>query len=138
MVINFILLLLNSLTKLYALAGNRGPYHIWEKDSEEDKKHWNQIIEEENEKRAYRMAENQVLAHEKGTWQKQALDEFNQRVDEINASEKRTGRHKKRKRKPEDMFREGKVTFTSKDKFLAHTSTAVTGTGYWFRVSSIV
>ena len=65
------------LLNLYALAGNSGPYHIWEKDSEEDKKHWNQIIEEENEKRVYRMAENQARAHEKGTSQQKALDEFN-------------------------------------------------------------
>jgi len=106
------------LTKLYIITGSRGPYHIWEKDSEKDKGHWKEIIEEENEKRASRMSENQALAQETGTWQQKALDKFNERVDEINASEKHTGRHKKRKRKPEDMFRENNITFTSKGKSL--------------------
>jgi len=103
---------------LYAIAGSHGPCHIWEKNSEKEKEHLKEIIEEENEKRASCMAENQVLAHEKGTWQQKALDMFNKRVDEINASEKCTGRHKKRKQKPEDIFRENKVTFTSKGKSL--------------------
>jgi len=41
-----------------------------------------------------------------------------QGIYEMNASEKRTGRYKKHLRKPEDMFRENKVTFTSKGKLL--------------------
>jgi len=64
----------------YATAGNRGPYHIWENDTEEDKEHWKEIIGKENAKRAYHMTENQGLAHKEGTWQQKALDEFNQSI----------------------------------------------------------
>ena len=98
------------------MAGNRGPYHTWERDTEADKQHWKEIVEEENTKRAIRTAENQALAYDKGTWQHAALNEFNIKIEQINSSEGRTGRNKKRKRKPEGMFKEDKLVFTSKGK----------------------
>jgi len=97
-----------------AAKGHRGPFHIREKDTEADKKHWAEIVNQENVKRARRTSENQALAHEEGTWQREALVEFNMNIERINVEEGRTGRHKKRKRKAEAMFKEDKLKVTSK------------------------
>lgn len=75
-------------------------------------------MDKENTMRVLRTAENQALPHKKGTWQQIALDEFNLKVEQINSAEGRTGRHKKRKRKPETMFKENKLIFTSKGRLL--------------------
>lgn len=98
----------------HGLLGHHGPYHIWEKDTDADKKHWREIVDQENGKRARRIADNQASAHIESTWQRNALEEFNANIDRTNIMEGRTGRHKKRKRKPEAMFKEPELKFTSK------------------------
>jgi len=102
---------------LAILTGHRGLYHIWEKDTDADKEHWLEIVDEENFKRARHTAENQALAYQEGTWQQQSLKEFNANIERINIEEGRTGQHKKRKRKPEAMFKEDKLRVTSKGTF---------------------
>ncbi|KAG0132859.1 hypothetical protein HOY82DRAFT_605521 [Tuber indicum] len=73
--------------------GQRGPYHIWQKDTEEDKLCRKQLVDEENGMHAHCTAENQAKAYEEGTWQYNALHEFNQNIERINIEEGHTGRH---------------------------------------------
>ncbi|RPA91597.1 hypothetical protein L873DRAFT_1780844 [Choiromyces venosus 120613-1] len=76
------------------ILGEKGPYHIWEPDTVEEKGNYQQIVSEENQVQQERQQINQQQAHVPGTWQYKKLLTFNHNIDRINIEEGRTGRHK--------------------------------------------
>jgi len=96
------------------IQGFKGPCHVWEEDSVEDKRHFQEIVNEENQIRHQRQEFNQQQAQFPTSWQYEALTNLNSMIENLNKEEGRSGRHKRRKRKAEQLFKEKELEFTSK------------------------
>lgn len=86
--------------------GQRGQYHIWEQDTEDDQQKHRAIINAENTIRQEQQAINQRQATIPGTWQYKALKKINKDIERQNKLEGRVGRRKRRQRVPNQEFKE--------------------------------
>ena len=93
---------------------DRGPYHIWEKETHEDERHYQEIVAHENQVQQERQEHNQAQAAIPGTWQSRALEEINSNIERQNVEEERQGRHKRRRRGPHQEFKEEQLKFQRK------------------------
>jgi hypothetical protein len=96
------------------ILGEKGPYHIWEPDSDQEKQEYQQIVDKENRIRLEKQQFNQQQAQLPGTWQYEEFITFNNNIEQVNLAEGRTGRHKRKRRNLHQMFHETKLDFTSK------------------------
>ena len=97
------------------IQGFKGPCHVWEEDSVKDKRHFQEIMNEKNQIRHQRQEFNQQQAQVPTSWQYEALTNLNSMIENLNKEEGRSGRHKRRKRKAEQTFKEKELEFTSKE-----------------------
>lgn len=86
--------------------GQRGPYHIWEQETEADQERHKAIIDEENCISLERQAINHAQAAILGTWQYLALEEINENIEQQNKREGRIERRKRHRRGPQQEFKE--------------------------------
>lgn len=94
--------------------GHRGPYHIWEQETEEDQDRHRAIIQTENTIRQKQQQVNQTQASVPGTWQHKVLEGINADIIRQNAIEGRVGNRKRRQRGPHQEFKEEQFIYRSK------------------------
>lgn len=94
---------------------HRGTHHIWERETLDDEKHYQDIVAHENQVRQERQQHNQAQAAIPGTCQSQVLEQINNNIERQNLEEGRQGRHKRRRRRPQQEFKEEQFQFQSKE-----------------------
>ena len=91
-----------------------GPYHIWEKETQDDEKHYHEIVAHENHIRREHQEQNQAQAAIPRTWQSWALEEINSNIEWQNAEKGWQWRLKRRRRGPYHEFKGEQLKCQSK------------------------
>lgn len=94
--------------------GQNGPYHIWEQDTEHNKREFQDFVNTENTLRREPQSINQAQASIPDTGQYNILQDINENIDRQNEEEERTGRRKESQRGPLQEFKEEQFPFRSK------------------------
>jgi hypothetical protein len=88
--------------------------YIYPKTTAEDKKHQRDVQKEVHEERQETSRKRARLAEIPGTNENQKVARVNEDIDRQNEEEGRTGRHKKRHRKPAQVFKVPEIKVTTK------------------------
>jgi hypothetical protein len=88
--------------------------YIYPKTTAADKTHQQEVQKEVNEERQEKSRKRARLAEIPGTNENKEVARFNEEIDRQNAEEGRTGRHKKRHRKPTQVFKAEEIKVTTK------------------------
>jgi len=86
--------------------GYRGPCFLWEKETKEEKEHYNQMLTTENEAKRWRQEQRRENARIEGTEEYQILQQINANVRRLDQIDPLPSGYPRQKRRPEWEFKE--------------------------------